>query len=305
MKVPVLLLVFNRPDNTFRVFEEIKKQRPERLFIAADGPRKDKAGEAELCNQVRSIAALVDWPCDLKTLFRDQNIGCKTAVSSAINWFFDHVEEGIVFEDDCLPDASFFTFCEAMLDRYRDDERVMHISGNNFQFGIQRGDGSYYFSKYAHCWGWATWKRAWKKFDVNMEKYPVLKEMGYFDKLFTSEKEAAFWREKFDKVYSKEVDTVWDYQWSFAVWSNYGLSILPNCNLVTNIGFGADSTHTTSESNLAYVALQPMERIIHPTAMVPDITADTYTFKKIFETPFLYKVKIGVKGWLKQLGLVR
>ena len=153
--IPILFLVFNRPETTALVFQEIRKVRPQQLFVAADGPRPDRTGEAEKCAEVKKIVAAVDWPCEVKTLFRDNNLGCRVAVSSAINWFFENVEEGIILEDDCLPHPDFFRFCNELLDYYRNDERIMHIGGNNFQFVNKYGKSSYYFSHYAHIWGWA------------------------------------------------------------------------------------------------------------------------------------------------------
>lgn len=156
LKTAVLFLVFNRPETTKTVFEAIRKAKPKRLYIAADGPRKHREGENEKVSSVRQIVTYVDWPCDVKTLFRDENLGCKSAVSGAITWFFNHEEEGIILEDDCLPHPDFFPFCESLLKRYANDERIWVITGNNFQNGIQRGEASYYFSRYNHVWGWAS-----------------------------------------------------------------------------------------------------------------------------------------------------
>lgn len=167
IKSPVLFLVFNRPESTKRVFEQIRKGKPDQLFIAADGPRKDKVYEQELCRQTREIL-LIDWDCDLKTLYREENLGCGKAVFSAIDWFFSHVSQGIILEDDCLPQADFFRFCDETLDKYVDNDQILEISGTNLQGGTVIGDGSYYFSRYGGIWGWATWSRAWNKYDFNM-----------------------------------------------------------------------------------------------------------------------------------------
>jgi hypothetical protein len=178
---PVLFLIFNRPNTTEQVFEAIAKAKPRCLFVAADGPRTDKEGEAEKCQAVRDIIKRVDWDCEVKTLFREQNLGCKEAVSSAITWFFEQVEEGIILEDDCLPSDSFFSFCAELLEKYRDDKRIMMISGDNFQDGIQRGDASYYFSSVPWIWGWATWRRAWRLYDREMQTFPsFVKAFGMF-----------------------------------------------------------------------------------------------------------------------------
>lgn len=176
LNVPVLLLIFNRPDTTQRVFHEIRGASPLQLFISADGPRENKPGEFEKCQITRDIVRQVDWDCEVYTNFRDKNLGCKIAVSSAIDWFFENVEEGIILEDDCLPSFSFFRFCEELLEKYRDDERIMQIGGTNLLSEWQRSDDSYYFSKYGAIWGWATWRRAWQYYDVNMKLWPEVKK---------------------------------------------------------------------------------------------------------------------------------
>lgn len=296
MESPILLLIFNRPDTTSKVFEAIRKAQPPRLYIAADGPRVDKAGEVKKCAETRAAVQTIDWPCEVKLLFREQNLGCQVAVSSAIDWFFAQEEKGIVLEDDCLADVTFFDFCDQMLERYKEDERVMHVSGNNFQFGAKRGEASYYFSNYAHCWGWASWRRAWKHFDREMPLYPKIKQSGLFEGIFNTKEEAVFWEQHFDLVYNKELNTVWDFQWSFAMWINHGLSILPNQNLVSNIGFGAHGTHTVSEqSKMSNIPTIPLKNIVHPIAMIRDTSADQATFDTIFKTALMYKLKMRVK----------
>jgi GT2 family glycosyltransferase len=166
LETAILILLFNRPETTIRVFDKISQIKPQRLYIASDGPRKNFDGEKEKVKKVREIATRVDWPCEVKTLFRNENLGCKKGVSSAITWFFEQEEQGIILEDDCVPNLDFFTFCESLLDRYAEDERVSVITGNNFQNNKWRGDASYYFSKYNHCWGWASWRRSWKDYRV-------------------------------------------------------------------------------------------------------------------------------------------
>lgn len=182
MNCPVLFLIFNRPDTTRKVFAEIRRAKPARLYIAADGPRKERTTDIALCEQTRDIINEIDWPCQSYTLYRKENLGCKLAVSSAINWFFEREESGIILEDDCLPHPTFFKFCEIMLERYKDDTRVMHIGGSNFQEGMIRGDGDYYYSKWTPVWGWASWRRAWKNYDVNMVKWIEFKKNNYVGK---------------------------------------------------------------------------------------------------------------------------
>ncbi len=279
MKTPVLFLIFNRPELTFRVFEEIRKAQPNQLYIAADGPRPDKEGEAKKCEEVRSILNKIDWKCEVKTLFRDKNIGCRDAVSSAINWFFDNVEEGIILEDDCLPDQSFFTFCEILLDIYRSNENIMHISGNNFQNGENKTSDTYYFSKHAHIWGWATWGRAWKKYDIDLnylENSLKSKEFNFY----LSNDEYDYWVNIFTKVKKQQIDT-WDYQWLYSIWQNNGITILPNENLVTNIGFSEDATHTKEISPLAEIKTTSIgSKLLHPTEIYLNTAADENYFNR-------------------------
>lgn len=248
-KTPVLFTIFNRPETTKKVFETIRKYKPQELYIAADGPRANKSGEEEKCEETRKITEKIDWPCKVNRLYRDKNLGCKYAVSGAIDWFFGNVEEGIILEDDCLPNQTFFSFCEKMLELYRSDKEVMCISGDNFlPKSIQKADG-YYFSKYVHIWGWATWKRAWKKYDVEMGDWPVIKKTKTLDKYFENFPEKLYWRIIFNASYNGKIDT-WDYQFVYNVWKNNGLSMVPNVNLISNIGFTKDALHTKDKNSI-------------------------------------------------------
>lgn len=285
MKTPVLFLIFNRPDATFRVFDEIKKAKPEFLFIAADGARVDKEGETEKCMEARSVAQMVDWHCEVKTLFRNENLGCKNAVSTAISWFFDQVEEGIILEDDCLPGEDFFPYCEVLLNKYRDHEKIMHISGTNYQFGKKYGSASYYFSIYPHIWGWATWKRAWNKYDVNLKDLNKFKSTEKIKKTVIEPKEQEYWMKRFEAVSRGEFNT-WDYQWVFACWNNEGISVSTNQNLVTNIGFGDEATHTFSQMPTANMPLEKLEHITHPNKIKINRQADNFIFEHIYGSPF-------------------
>jgi hypothetical protein len=237
---PVLFLVFNRPEQTARVFEAIRAARPERLYVAADGPRPDRLGEAERCDQVRAIATAVDWPCQLHTLMRSENLGCGAAVSGAIDWIFSREEEAIILEDDCLPDRSFFDYCTLMLDRFRNDERVGQISGFNLLPEASPCSSDYFPSHFGWCWGWATWRCAWSYFDSGMEGWNRLKSFGLH-------RQHPFYRERvrvFDLESNSGRGDVWDYQWHYALASQGMLSLVPVVNLVQNIGFTGDATHT-------------------------------------------------------------
>lgn len=292
-QTPILFLIFNRPDTTKLVFESIKSMKPAKLYIAADGDRKDKVGEDLLCKETRSIIDLINWECEIKTLFRNENLGCKIAVSSAIDWFFENEEQGIILEDDCLPNESFYIYCETLLNYYASDERIMHISGNNFQDGNVRGNGSYYFSNYNHIWGWATWKRAWKAYNVDLSFLTETEIETLIEKQFDTKKERLFWNNIFKKVINKTIGT-WDYQWTYAVWKNNGLSILPNKNMIANIGFNNNGTHTSGIDILGLSNMKTfsISNIIHPTEIEINKKADKYGLDHYFNpSKFFYLYK--------------
>jgi hypothetical protein len=281
LQTAVLFLVFNRPETTAQVFEAIRKAKPSRLYVAADGPRACREGEAEKVEKVRKIATAVDWPCDVKTLFRQENLGCKYAVSGGITWFFEHEEQGIILEDDCLPHPDFFPFCETLLVRYATDDRVWVITGDNFQ-NVRRGEASYYFSRYNHVWGWASWSRAWRKADMDIRFWPEWKKSPAWREFWPDSVARRYWKKIFDRMYQAEIDT-WDYPWTASVWYHGGLTATPNANLVSNIGFGPDSTHTAYADNpLAQMATRPVGELRHPTAIMPDAAADRYVFDHTF-----------------------
>ncbi|WP_404357400.1 nucleotide-diphospho-sugar transferase [Methylotuvimicrobium sp. KM1] len=282
LNTAVLFLVFNRPDTTRQVFEAIRKAKPPRLYIAADGAREKRKGEAEKVAKVREIATAVDWPCEVMTLFRDDNLGCKSAVSSAITWFFEHEDQGIILEDDCLPHSDFFNFCDNLLNRYTDDERVWVITGNNFQNGRKRGEASYYFSKYNHCWGWATWRRAWQHYQGELPFWIDWKRSEDWQHKMPDPVEQRYWRAIFERVRAGQIDS-WAYPWTASVWYRGGLTATPNVNLVSNIGFGAESTHTSSvDSPLANMSTAELGDLIHPNDVLQNIEADRYVFDNAF-----------------------
>lgn len=299
LATPVLFIIFNRPDTTQRVFECIRAARPRLLFIAADGPRKDNPADEVKCKDARAIVKNIDWTCDVKTLFRDQNLGCREAVSSAIDWFFENVEQGIILEDDCLPHPDFFPFCETLLEKYKNDNSVMHISGGNFQFGEKRGNASYYFSHISHIWGWASWRRAWKTYDVDMKDFPeFLKSSKPF---FINDQLQQYWLFHFRRMY-RGADT-WDYQWSYAVMKNHGYCIIPNTNLISNIGFGEQATHSFDKKDpLANMATGPIGDLVHPATIGFNLEADRFTIESVFPIPSLYqRILAKIRKTLKQV----
>ncbi len=302
LKTAVLFVVFNRSDTTQQVFEAIRQAKPPRLYVAADGPRPGKEGEAEKCRITREVATQVDWECEVKTLFREENVGCGLGPSLAFKWFFEQEEEGIILEDDCLPDQSFFWFCEELLEKYRHDTRVMHITGSNFQDGWQRDpDYSYYFSSYPHEWGWASWRRAWQLFDYQVKKYPEITEKGYMEGYFTSPLELKYRMSKITNTYGNDQVNWWDYQWNFTLHANAGLAIIPNVNLIENIGFGEGATHTLSTKdqraeNKATSIPLPLK---HPPFMIRDTKSDKRYFKTLMNRMVTRKLfgLIGIKGY--------
>ena len=276
-KLPVLFVVFNRPDQTRTVFQAIRQYAPKQLFVAADGPRQNRPSDLAGCAEVRKLVKNVDWDCEVKYLLRDTNLGCKRAVSSAIDWYFKNVEAGIILEDDCLPDKSFFRYCEEMIDKYRADDKIMMISGNNFQGAGRVARDSYYFSRYTHIWGWASWRRAWKHYDVSMRAWPDLRKKRWLQELFNDEKMVRYWTKIFNAVHAGKIDT-WDYQWLFTSWLHNGLTVLPNVNLVSNIGFGVNSTHTLQVDRFANLPAKELSfPLKHPAKIERDALADQYT----------------------------
>ena len=284
LKTPVAFIIFNRPNPTERVFAEIAKAKPPKLLVVADGPRPNLPGEAKKCAETRAIIENVDWNCEVLTNFSDVNLGCKNRVSSGLDWVFDQAPEAIILEDDCLPHPSFFRFCEELLDRYRDDERIGMISGDNFQFGRKRTNASYYFSRYNHVWGWASWQRAWKYHDQEAAVWPVLRKGGWLDVLVNNPGERKYWAKIFQAVHEGSIDT-WDYQLTLAAWSQGMLAILPNVNLISNIGFGGEATHTHGVSIYADMKVEPMDfPLRHPEIVLPHSEADAFTSKGMFTT---------------------
>jgi len=285
--VPILFIIFNRPDITKRGFEAIRNIRPARLYVLADGPRKNRPDDIEKCKKSRDyVMSHIDWPCSIVTLFRDENLGCKGSVSAGLTWFFQQVEEGIVLEDDDVPDPSFFRYCKELLEKFRDDERVMCIDGTSVQDQNPnfRNADSYYFSRIPMGWGWASWKRAWKTYDVTMRAWPALCESGSLKKRFANAGAYERFAHSWDDYLAGTTDS-YDGQWVFACVANDGLCIAPCRNLVTNIGFGEDATHTSTTKNSRWANLPtfpvqfPMK---HPTKVAIDHKADAFLYRHFF-----------------------
>ena len=282
--VPVLLIPFRRPEKIKCLIEALAKVRPKHIYILGDGPRPNNPEEAKLVAEARRIATDIPWPCTIHTHFKKTNVGLTPNVVEGIDWFFEQVEAGIIFEDDCIPDHSFFTFCAELLERYKDDERIMHISGNNFQQGRVYGDGSYYFSHYTHSWGWATWRRAWRHYHDAVAHFEEYDKTNRINELPFTHAARKFWIKLLRNT------AIWDSRWLYTTWYCRGLSILPNQNLVSNIGFGADATHTIEITAQANLASHTLTTIIHPNHIAVDTTADDSTFKTMFYVPLRKRV---------------
>jgi len=298
---PILFIIFNRLETTKAVFEEIKKLKPKQLFIAADGYREQVPDEILKCEAVKNyVLNNIDWVCEVKTLFRDKNLGCGKGPATAITWFFENVAEGIILEDDCLPDQSFFYFCEEMLSRYRDNDKVFMVSGDNFvPNNLNKVDDSYYFSNIPHIWGWATWRRAWNKFNFNINDLPKFIDDKVIDKVWKDKKIKKYWLDLFYKASKEDLD-IWDYQWVYAIWKNNGLCIAPSNNLVSNIGFNSGGTHTLVNFNKLQniVKSELTFPIKHPQDLVINDYMDSFVNNNIFLKGYT------IKAILKKTGLL-
>ena len=282
MTANVVLIIYNRPDLTAEVFSAIARVRPARLFVIADGPKPERPGDAELVQLTRRTVADVDWECEVVRNYAETNIGCRARVTSGMNMVFGKVDDAIVLEDDCVPHPSFFRFCRELLDRYRDDSRVFHIGGDNFQRGKKWGNASYYFSKYTHGWGWATWRRAWQFFDSTIRDWPEFRDSGGLKRICPIPQEEKYWFDRFEEVYAGRPD-IWDFAWNFACWQRQSLAIVPQVNLVSNIGFRADAMHTREyDSFISSLPAQDIGRIVHPEKMERNDAADRRAFWSAF-----------------------
>ncbi len=285
LETPVAFFVFNRPATTERVFAAISAVKPRRLLVIGDGPRRDHPHDPALVAQTREVVARVNWPCDVTVSYSGSNLGCKRRIASGLKWVFQSVSEAIILEDDCLPDPSFFSFCQQLLDRYRADRRVTSVSGSNFQDGQSRSEHSYYFSKYFHCWGWASWRRVWQQFDPDMLAWPRFSAAGCLQHIADSWEEQRYWQTIYDSQYGGNLSS-WAYPWQFSCWSQSGLSALPNVNLVSNIGFGDAATHTgNSDTHLANAPTSSIQSLKHPPFLIRNKEADQYTFEHVYQRP--------------------
>jgi hypothetical protein len=276
MDTPVALIIFNRPDCTARTLEAIARAKPRQLFVIADGPRPGNPADVEKCAATRAVIDRVDWDCEILTDYSEANLGCKMRPVTGIDRVFEQAETAIILEDDCLPHPSFFPYCEELLDRYRDDRRVMMIGGINFLGELKSPHQSYYFSLFGSTWGWASWRRAWRLNDHRMKIWPEVLETGFLEQLFPDPLHCRYWKETFQRVYDGGITDAWDYQWLLCCWINSGFRIFPEVNLISNIGFREDATHTFGDSPFANMRTSELGfPLKHPRIIARSIEADT------------------------------
>lgn len=275
VKNAVLLIGFNRPENMKKMLEVVEKVKPNRLYVALDGPRKGKEEDIINCNKVKEIFKEISWECDLRMDVSEINLGCSKRPHSAISWALSSEEQIIILEDDCIPEIAFFKYCDELLEKYKQDSRIMLVCGTN-SFGTWETEYSYLFSRQTRIWGWATWKRAWDKFDVNIEMWKDSEVKKLLSQYYTAKEYKEEIQSYNELLGAENVTTAWDYQWGFNVLVNNGLAIIPKYNLIKNIGFGEDATHTTYKySELAYMTTHdisfPMK---HPPFLIPNYEYD-------------------------------
>lgn len=305
-KTPILFIIFNRLDTVRQSFESIRRYKPEKLYIAADGPRKNKEGEAERCREVREwVLGNIDWECEVSTLFRDENVGCGQGPKQAIDWLFANEEMGVILEDDCVASDSFFEFACQMLVKYRDDKRISIICGSNFDkngdFRVK--DADYFFSVVPYTWGWATWRRNWEDYDFSMSKWNQLNKGRLLKFMFKDAEHRNYWRCVFDETVGKNPHDIWDYQFFFSCYQKHQLAIVPNVNLINNIGVGENATHTSHNAEYRKdIIRREMEfPLRHPVKMERNWKYDSLVMDKCYGRIESIPWHKKVKRWIKRI----
>jgi hypothetical protein len=310
LNTPVALLLFNRPSTTAKVLEAVRKAKPPKLLVVTDGPRKDRPNDLEQCAAVLNLIHQVDWDCQVLKNYSDINLGSYQRNSSGLNWIFSMVEEAIILEDDCIPHPSFFRFCEELLNYYRNDERVMVISGDNFLLGRYKTPYSYHFSKYPHTWGWASWRRSWEAVDLEMKFWPEFRKNRGLEAIFSNHQTVEFWDYIFQSIYTGKMRSAWDYKLILTSFMRNCVSVVPSVNLVSNIGHGLGATHTKDANDpFADIPTQEIQfPLQHPAYIAHNLKADEFTQKYFFRLPTLssrlkrrFDAAIGKVFYLKQL----
>ncbi len=291
LSTPVLLIAFNRSDTAKNVFERIRQVKPSQFYLAVDGARLDKPGETEMCKQCQEIVELVDWDCEIHTLFRDRNLGCGMGPSSAISWAFETTDKLIILEDDCLPSLSFFYYCENLLNRYEQDKRIGIISGLSIHPKSSFfGEADYLFSHYAHTWGWATWKDRWEQFDIYMSDAPQFLAQGGAANVFASKAVATRANKRIQNVFksiNEEVKHSWDTQWDYARIKNGYIDIVPKVNLIQNVG-AVGGTHESYGGDAVEMSADDLKMpLVHPAFIMLNSEYDKYHYKNYIHVPYV------------------
>ncbi len=299
--VPILILAWKRPEKLKKLLSQLKKARPRKLYISIDGPDKTDLCKRKVLESKAVVDDLIDWPCEVNKKYENFNLGCKKGISKGISWLFNFENQGIILEEDCIPDVSFLKFAEEMLNKYRNKKNIFTITGDCFIKNIHKKNQSYFYSKYSHCWGWATWKDRWQIFDKNIKFWPKLKKSYQWKILHPDIIERLYWNKIMDKVYNNKIDS-WAYPWSACIWKNNGLTVTPMLNLVTNIGVDSEGTNFKDKSSLlANLPKYELRKFIGPEVIKNDKRLDNkcfYTvfiqinFRKIFKLFKNYSLKI-------------
>jgi hypothetical protein len=278
---PILFIIYKNPKVTKLVFEKIREIKPSVLYISSDGPKENSfAEEVREINETRKIIENIDWDCKVYKKYEKINLGCKLGVSSAISWLFETEENGIILEYDCIPDLSFFRFCEILLEKYKDNEKIFSISGNNFDFGnineLNNDKNSYHFSHILKLWGWATWKRAWKFFDIELKDFNHFKKQNTIKDLILNKDHQNYWLDKINEVHVGINNSTWGFIWLYTLLNNKAYCITPNINLVSNIGFGDEATHAKDSTSIfSNMKTGSIQTINHPTIIEPNFESDS------------------------------
>lgn len=307
--IPITYIFFNRLDCVKQTFPPIKMQKPEQLFLISDGPRVGNDLDGLKIRDCRSfINEQIDWKCEVYRLYQDTNLGAGKNITTGLNWVFSQIDRTVILEDDCLPDPSFFRFCQELLEKYKDDDRIGMIGGSNHTPRIL--SSSYFFSNFTMVWGWATWKRAWKYHDFEMSLWPDFKNnRSWLIEKIIDEENYVYWFNILDNLYRSDKSQVWDYQWSLALWVQNMLSIIPTKNLVKNIGFGPDATHTkVDHRNLSNIGVDKIDfPLIHPKGIYRNHAMDSIITERIYSNyrkgkrPFFLRIRRVLKKLLKAL----
>ena len=281
-KIAILLIAFNR-SNIKQVFDRIKVVKPRRLYIAVDESTNDT--QCKICKETTSIVSHIDWECQVFKLYQEKNQGYDKHCFHSISWFFEQEPEGIILEDDCVPSLSFFGYCTTLLKKFRNDERIGHISGSNYQFGKNRGDGTYYYSNLTHVSGWAGWRRVWQEHCLNENKYDLFNQLDYLSNLPSHAPFQYRWN-RFFNIVNHSNEHFWEVKYAYTNLINNRLSIIPNKNLITKIAYYDKMPHAIKNHPFTNIKNEEIDHIVHPSFICPDIEADLYSQTKEYNTSF-------------------